>query len=198
MKKTLIFVLTMATLATISTAQNTPTRSFRIGYGYVGGAVDLYSVTSMNPIYSAGLLSMQADVLEVTPRITLGGHLALGGACMYDEVAIADTTPSLSQTYIPRTLKNSIGLHFGMDLSYHVLSASHWDVSVNATLGSYWTPNLTPQAECGLGTTVTYYPLQHIGIYGDLSWGHFRYNSFRFPMVGTGNTKLGLGISYRF
>ena len=190
MKKLLVFSFFLTALNVATFAQNNGfNRNIRIGYSHVGGAIEGgYIIYDHIPIYSGSMLSVDADLLKLPPRLTLSGHIEFGGAA----------TRELDTAFF--TITPTIGVHYGIDASYHVLDASidSWDVRINGSLGSYWCPGITPQAECGLGIIAAYYPLKHFGIYGELAWGHYLYNQLGNYYVGFGNSKMKVGIAYRF
>lgn len=194
MKRTLVIVAALLVNASIGLAQELPVdRSIRIGYSYMGGAVNdgYFPIYEDGKINSGNSWSLDADILKMSRFSTLGVYLEFGGS------AISERDP------IAAILTPTIGVHYGIGLSYHVLrridpAINRWDVRLNGTLGSYWCPNLTPQVEYGAGISVFYYPFKHIGVFGELQWGHYHYNEWAWHIVGFGNSKMKAGVSYRF
>lgn len=193
MKRVLIITTLLIVGVSATLAQNeTMNRSIRIGYSYIGGAVrDAYPIYEDVSVYSGNSFSIDMDIMKMSQNTTLGAHLEFGGSAIseHDEM-FAILTPT-------------IGIHYGIDVSFHVLrridpANNRWDVRLNGTLGSYWCPNLTPQVEYGAGISVFYYPFKHIGVFGELQWGHYHYNEWAWHMVGFGNSKMKAGVSYRF
>lgn len=140
---------------------------------------------------SGNLLNVSADFFRVTNSISIGAHVGIGRATTWDSLGL----PTISY--------NTVGLHYGIDLSYSVLenagfATDKWDVRLNANVGSYWLHRLTPQPEYGAGISAAYYPFKHLGIYGDAAWGRFLYNGNGNPYLGKGHSKLEIGVSYRF
>jgi len=197
-KNVLTFLVLLASVLSVCNAQDGVSgkdirnRSIRIGYGLMGGNFDAGQVVLHNSYMgSVGLLDISADLFRATNSISIGAHLGFG---------LAATQESLT---LPSLMYNTIGMHYGISLSYSVLdnagfTSDKWDVRLNTAIGSYWLLPLTPQLEYGAGFSAAYYPFKHWGIYGDIMWGRFLYNGNGNAHLGEGNTKLGIGVSYRF
>lgn len=197
-KQMLIVIALIASFSSVCYAQNgvsgkgSFSKSIRIGYGFMGGNFDAGQVVLHNASTGSGsLINISADLFRATNSISIGAYLGAGQAA---------TQESLNY---PTLMYNSIGLHYGIGLSYSVLenagfSPDKWDVRLNATIGSYWLLPITPQMEYGAGFSAAYYPFNHWGIYGDVMWGRFLYNGNGNSHLGEGHSKMEIGISYRF
>ena len=193
MKKKIIFAIFIIALGATCFAQNN-IFNVRIGYSKVGGAIEtpfanyqLYSDYSA-PIPSGSTLTVDADLLPLSPRLSFGGYVEIGRSWAYDQ----PTLPILEEP--------SVSFHYGINLSYRMLdlSSEKWDLRLNGSLGSYWCPHITTQVEYGLGAMLAYYPFKHFGLFGELSWGSYLCSQRYSNIIGHGNTKAKVGISYRF
>lgn len=195
----MLLVLVSSVLAVCNAQDTTPrndmaNRSIRIGYGITGSHIDAGQMLLTNSslgMGTCGAFTIDADLFRVSNSLSIGAHLGIGEAAKWDSSSL------------PCLETRTIGLHYGFDMSYRVLenaglSSDRWDLRINATIGSYWVPLLSPQLEYGAGFSATYYPFKHFGIYGDLMWGQFLYNGKGNPYLGSGSSKIGIGISYRF
>ena len=189
MKKILFLAIALIALHASTLAQsNEFSPSLRIGYNYIGGSIKGMTIPAANDviIYSGGALTLNADFVPLSDRMSFGAHLDFGPSAIFGEDRFDYT--------------KTVGIHYGIDLSYRVLNPSieKWDVSLNGRVGSYWCPRITPQVEYGLGVRATYYPTKHFGIYAEMDWGNFRFNKKWNGIVGHSNSKLGIGVSFRF
>lgn len=190
MKKTILPIVIMLFGITIANAQDKTPRpaSIQLGFTYAGTYVDLpHVVYDGVTCYSGNSISIDASWINISERLNCGAYLDLGAAASSDGEAVALIT-------------STIGLHYGASLSYHLFAPSNtrWDLAFRGTLGSYWCPSLSPQSEYGLGANLTYYPLEHLGVFVENLWGKFLFNGYYDPIIGRSNSKLIFGISYRF
>lgn len=187
MRRVFILVCFILSLDFMCYAQGDGFRpNIRVAYSYVGGSLEeSFFIPDNNYIYSGNMLSVDADLASITSRLSMGIHVGLGQASYLE-----------SSGYFHPTM----GIHYGINLSYRVLGpeVENWDVRLNGNIGSYWCPNITPQSEYGLGALVAYYPFKHIGFYGALDWGKYRIQKGHNNCVSTGNSKMSLGVSFRF
>ena len=162
-------------------------RSVRIGYGYLGGTVEPLMATSTTgsnaSIYSGASVFVDADLFSLSTDVSLGTHLGIWKTSM----AMPDETIGTVPTF-----------RFGIDMHYHVLENDRWSIMLNGSVGSYFHYRLTPQAEYGVGATVTFYPTEHWGVYAECDWGKYWFDNGWFPVMGHSNTLLKAGVSYRF
>ena len=187
MKKILFLAIALIALNAATLAQEKEfSPSIQIGYNYMGGDMTDLPVANGIIIYSGGSLALNADLVSLSNRMSFGAHLDFGPSAIFGEDWFDYT--------------KTVGIHYGIDLSYRVLNPSieKWDVSLNGRVGSYWCPRITPQVEYGLGVRATYYPSKHFGIYAEMDWGNFRFNKKWNGIVGHSNSKLGIGVSFRF
>lgn len=196
MKKIVITLACMLTLGTMQAQEKTndiKNKSIRIGYGVMGSSFDAGNILLHNSFgCGAGrLLNIKSDLFRVTNSISIGAHLGIGRAATQESFEL------------PTLMYNTIGLHYGIDLSYNILenagfTTDKWDLRLNANIGSYWLYQISSQLEYGAGMSATYYPFKHFGIYADLMWGRFLYNGNGNSHLGEGHSKIEFGVSYRF
>ena len=199
MKKSILIAFALlVSITSVCNAQNSTScndiknRSIRIGYGLLGGNFDPGQVILTNSDTGNGsLLNINADLFRVTNSIRIGAHLGVGRAAKQDSL------------YFPTLMHNTVGIHYGIDLSYSILenagfNTDKWDLRLDASIGGYWIFLIAPQLEYGAGISAAYYPLKHFGIYGDLMWGRFLYNGNGNSHLGEGHRKIEIGLSYRF
>ena len=188
----LVSVMSVCNAQTSAQVNDIQNRSIRLGYGFMGGYFNPGQVILRNTTVGSGsLLNINADLFRVTNSVSIGAHLGIGQAA---------TQASIN---LPTLEYHTVGVHYGIDLSYHILenagfNTDKWDLRLNASLGSYWLFQITPQIEYGAGFSAAYYPFKHLGIYGDLQWGRFLYNGYANSRLGEGHSKLEIGVSYRF
>lgn len=193
MKKTIFFLAWICLATYAGNAQETNfCKSLRLGYTYIGGAVVIGFTPPTDDILnivSGHELTLDADLFQVFDNLTAGAYISICEASTRD---VADS---------PTTIASSpaIGTHYGISLRYHLLpEADKWDITLGGTVGAYFSKHLTPQKEYGLSASVTYYPLKHIGVFGEAGWGSYLFGSSKEPAMVSGNSMLKAGISYRF
>jgi hypothetical protein len=182
-----IFMLLAFQNANAQTFQSN--RSIQISYGFVGGEIapGTPAIKEMK-IHSSNMLMVNANLLELSPKLVGGFHLGIGMVgyeSIYDE-----------------GISNTVGIHYGIDLQYSILPFNgdgfkRWDVLLKTSLGSYFNPYQTMQVEYGLGVAVEYYPISHLGIFVESSWGRYKYGDYNISLLGEGNTMIKAGVSYR-
>lgn len=198
MRKIVLALACMLTLGAIQAQEKNETskdgiqnRSIRVGYGIMNGSLNPGQVILHNGLYWGwdNMLNISADLFRINNSISIGAHLGVERASTRETVEL----PSLEY--------NTVGLHYGIDLSYSVLGnagidTDRWDLRLNANIGAYSFFPITPQLEYGAGISATYYVFDHFGIYADLMWGRFLYSSGSY--LSEGQTKIEFGVSYRF
>ena len=199
MKKQFLTVLSLLVSAmTLCNAQNEVSgnniqnKSIRIGYGVMGGSFATGQAILNNSTTGYGsLLNVSADLFRVTNSISIGAHVGIGQAATQESLEL------------PTLMQNTIGLHYGIGLSYNILNnagfaSDKWDLRLNANIGGYRVHWVGSQLEYGAGISATYYMFKHFGIYADMMWGRFLYNGNGNSHLGEGHSKIELGVSYRF
>lgn len=192
MKKVSLFLMVIVLMAGALNAQeNGARRSIRVGYGYLGGALEgSVPIYDFVEIYSGSAITINADLWNIGKGMTAGFYVG-GGLSGY------------VQGMGTQTLQRTLGMHWGVDASWHLLSyigstTDKWDISLNGSLGTYWSRYATPQSEYAASVTITFYPLKHWGIFVENGWGKFVYGQDYGAYISEGNTILRAGISYCF
>ena len=196
--KKYIILTALFFVAEISMAQENPLcHSLRVSYSYMGVEIPAeYLIKDNVTMYSGSTINVDADLWRIDTKTSIGFRLGVGGGS-------SSQTWYSSEDEMALLVTPTIGIHYGFNVRYHVLYAqnkekTHWDISLNGSLGSYWCPGITPQMEYGAGVTITYFPFRHIGIFAESEWGRYKFTQFRRSNLGWGNTKTTTGICIRF
>ena len=190
LKFALMAMFILPALHNVNAQENQIKKKIQISYGFMGGQIQPGEVVVKEAeIPSGNTLIIDADLLKLSPKLSGGFHLGFGVAgyeSIHDGV-----------------INNTLGVHYGIDLHYSLLPLNRdklkrWELSLNASLGSYFMPYHTMQIEYGLGVKLEYYLFDKFGLFAESAWGKYQYGAYNVSRLGLGNTMLKLGVSYRF
>ncbi len=186
MKKTFLLIIAFGCFCINSNAQSVPGKTFRASFMYIESLVySPYaanaSIISENSEHLWGYaIMLDADLWQLSRNFSAGVHLGF----------------SPSSYRIVTNEHSSLGVHYGIDLSYNMLpDCDRWNVSINGTVGSYWAFYKMPYLSYGASLRAEYYPLKHFGFFAELGWGKYLFTSH--ATVRYGETMAKIGLSYR-
>lgn len=187
-KNAIIFIIACTFLCSNSIAQNVQNKSIRASFMYIESMVYSPYATSPNVISESSehlwgyAIMLDADLWQLSSNFCAGVHLGFSPSS-YRIVALE---------------YSSIGVHYGIDLSYNILpDCNKWNLSLNGTIGSYWAFYKMPYVSYGASLRAEYYPLSHFGIFAELGWGKYYYTSQSSSTVTYGETMAKVGLAYR-
>jgi hypothetical protein len=190
MKKTFIsFLLAVVFFNCYSSAQDkNSAKSIRASFMYIESltwspyASSSAIITQNSENIWAYALMFDADLWQLSRNFSAGVHLGF----------------SPSSYRIVTANKSSIGVHYGIDLSYNMLpDCDKWNLSLNASLGSYWAFYKMPYTSYGASLRAEYYPMTHLGIFAELGWGKYHFTNQSVSAVLYGESMAKIGLSYR-
>ena len=134
-------------------------------------------------------LMLDADLWHLSRNFNAGLHLGFSPSSYSQPIY---STPSATEE------RPMIGVHYGMDISYNMLpDCNRWNISINGTLGSYWTLYKSPQVSYGASLRVEYFPLKHFGIFAETGWGKFYFTHQNASLIYYGETMSKIGLTFR-
>ena len=164
MKRAIILTAILAIVCASASAQNSEEKfrpSLSIGYSrnYVdmGDYFPIHDGTYGGTL-SCGSLFFDADLFRFNNFLSGGFYL---GGQMAQLQNFADNGTPFYTSYFAGRLGISAHLHL---LGILNVATNAWDIAVNASMGAFWCPNISPQSEYGLGLSAAYYPLKRLGI----------------------------------
>ena len=189
MKKTVLVICFFASFCIHANAQqnNAFKPSITIGFSKnFADYGDLFDIDERVELSSntCGAMFINADLFEIN-RCFSGG-LYIGG-----QTASLIHDGNVGTSYFAGRV--------GITAHLHLLPQSDmWDVSLNASLGCFWSPHIVPQTEYGLGLSTTFYPLKHLGLLIGCDWGDSKVSKYNCQFVQKGSMSLKTGVRIRF
>lgn len=188
MKKIVVIISVLLMISSNCLSQN---RSIRLSGAFVQGRA--LSAEKISIPYD-GLLSVDADVLNLLPCLSSGFNVGVGQAFQVD----------LNNVNLPDGTKSALALHCGLGVDLHLLRLMRcethlWDWTLGASFGYVFSHPTRPTAEYNINMAVACYPFAHWGAFLEGGWGRFKFGHYD-PDVATsyGSILLKAGIGYRF
>ena len=187
MKKTAFLIFVFWGVYTFAQENKSFKPSITIGYAQnfaYHGDVFMISAEQNLAFNTCGSLFVSADMFYINKY--LSGGLYIGGQ-------------NASLVYIDNWASSYFVGRTGISAHLHLFPQSDmWDVSLNASLGVFWSPHIVPQSEYGLGLSTTFYPLKHLGLLIGCDWGDTKVSRWDCQFLQKGGISLKAGVSIKF